>query len=490
MNFPSASDEPSQSETTKAATPYLAIYVLLAAAFIAILNETVMSVAIPVIKDDVGITATTAQWVTTAFLLTMAVVIPITGFIIGRFPLKTVFALSQGLFAAGTAIGVFAPSFGVVLVARITQAAGTAILLPLLMTTVLMLIPVHKRGAMMGNMSIVIAVAPAIGPTVSGFILKLSNNNWHALFESMLPLGLIVLVVGYFLLPRDDAPSAKPIDLLSVALSAVGFGLSVYALSLIGTDSGTTVWIVAAIGVLGLVAFVIRQRKLAVTDSALLDLRVFKTPSFTLSTILLALGMIAMFGVIIVLPLYMALKGVEVLTIGLILMPGPLVMGLMGPFVGRAFDRVGPRPLVIPGAVMLTLGIFGLGFIGMDTPLWWIISCHVVLEIGLGLLFTPLFTWGLGALPQKLYADGSAITNTIQQVCGAAGTALFLAVATIATGMLSDSSASVVPAPDVIAGYRVAMYGGAVLGVLIIFLAAMVKPHPKTDADVVAEVAG
>ena len=195
------------SEAAQAKAPknaYMAIYVLLAAAFIAILNETVMSVAIPVVKADLNISAATAGWLTTSFLLTMAVVIPVTGFLISAVPFRILFAVSQGLFVVGTVIGAFAPNFGIVLLARIVQASGTAVLLPLLMTTVLNVVPEHERGRMMGRMSVVIAVAPAIGPTISGLILEIANNNWHALFDTMLPLGLIVLVAGVILVPNIE----------------------------------------------------------------------------------------------------------------------------------------------------------------------------------------------------------------------------------------------------------------------------------------------
>lgn len=460
-------------------TPYLAIYVLLAAAFMAILNETVMSVAIPVIKSSLAITAETAQWVTTAFLLTMAVVIPVTGFLIARIPLKFLFLISQGLFILGTAIGVFAPNFMFVIVGRVVQACGTAVMLPLLMTTVLKLVPEDKRGQMMGNMSVVIAVAPAIGPTVSGVILRLANNNWHALFETMLPLGAIVLVVGYLLLPHFPAESKKPIDILSVILSAFGFGFTVYALSLISGESAGSSWIYAAVGISALILFVWRQIILARSDRALLDLRVFNTRSFTLSTAIFALSFLMMFGVFIILPLYLATRGVDVLTIGLIVMPGPLIMGLMGPVIGNLYDKFGPRPLVPPGAILLTLGIGGLGFIGLTTPLWWIIACHITLEVGLGLLVTPLFTWGLGDLPEKLYPDGSAIMNTLQQVAGAVGTAAFVTLATIATRLLADAEHGNATAEQAITGYSTAFLCGAALGVAVIAITLRIKPHQR-----------
>ena len=474
---PGTAPEPTAARAPKGPTPYMAIYVLLAAAFIAILNETVMSVAIPVIKTDLGITAALAQWVTTAFLLTMAVVIPVTGFLISKLTLRQLFLMSQGLFVAGTVIGALAPNFTVVIVGRVIQAAGTAVLLPLLMTTVLRLVPEKNRGTMMGNLSIVIAVAPAIGPTVSGFILKLADNNWHMLFWTMLPIGAIALIVGTILLPSFGERSDKRVDVLSVLLSAVGFGVTVYGLSLVGADAGAKLWISLAVGLTSLVLFGLRQVRLARTDSALLDLRVFRTKSFSISTAILSIGMLAMFGVIIILPLYLALRGVEVLTIGLMLMPGPLVMGLMGPFIGRLYDKFGPRPLVPPGAVMVTLGVLGLAFIGLNTPLWWIVTAHIVLEIGLGLLFTPLFTWGLGDLPQKLYPDGSAVVNTLQQVFGAVGTAAFVAIAAAATATMTTSATPAVN--ETINGYRIALWVGVGFGVLIIALSTQVKRTRK-----------
>ena len=460
----------------------MAIYVLLAAAFMAILNETVMSVAIPVVKADLNISATTAGWLTTSFLLTMAVVIPVTGFLIASVRFRTLFAISQGLFVVGTLIGAFAPGFAILLLARVVQASGTAVLLPLLMTTVLNVVPEHERGRMMGRMSVVIAVAPAIGPTVSGLILEIANNNWHALFDTMLPLGLIVLVVGVILVPNIEENSAKPIDILSVFLSAGAFGPLVYALSRVGAEFSLIDGILCAAGIVLLVLFIMRQRRLAPRNRALLDLRTFRTKSFTLSTTILTLGFMLMFGVIIILPLYLNLRGVDVKTIGLIVMPGPLIMGLMGPTVGRLFDTYGPRPLAIPGSIILALGLFGLGFISASTPLWWIVACHIVFEIGLGLLFTPLFTFGLGDLPKSLYPDGSAILNTLQQVAGAVGTALFVALSAVIAAGLSGAGAAAPATDDLIRGYSIAMFTAAGLGVVLIFLTTLLKPQRKKIA--------
>ena len=237
--------------------------------------------------------------------------------------------------------------------------------------------------------------------------------------------------------------------------------------------------ILGAAGIVLLALFVLRQRRLAPMERALLDLRTFRTTSFRLSTIILSIGFMLMFGVIIILPLYLNQRGVDVKTIGLIVMPGPLIMGLMGPAIGRLFDKYGPRPLAIPGATLLSLGLFGLGFISASTPLWWIVTCHIVFEIGLGLLFTPLFTFGLGDLPRSLYPDGSAIMNTLQQVAGAVGTALFVAMSAIVTSGLAGTGVTEASSDDIIQGYGIAMFTAAAIGIALVFMTTQLKPERK-----------
>lgn len=468
-----------QSPAAAPKNAYMAIYVLLAAAFMAILNETVMSVAIPIVKADLGITASAASWLTTSFMLTMAIVIPVTGFLISTVPIRTLFAICQGLFVLGTVIGMFAPNFTVVLIARIVQASGTAVLMPLMTTTVLNVVPENQRGRMMGNMSVVIAVAPAIGPTASGVILRIANNNWHALFDTMMPLAVIILIAGLFLVPKIEESSTKPVDVLSIFLSAFAFGPLIYSISRVGDIFGAVDAVLGVVGIVFLALFVRRQLRLAPQNRALLDLRTFATKSFRVSTIILAVGFMLMFGAIIILPLYLNLRGVDVQTIGLIVLPGPLLMGLLGPLIGRLFDKYGPRPLVLPGAVILPLGLLGLGFIGETTPLWWIVASHITFEIGLGLLFTPLFTYGLGELPRHLYPDGSAIMSTLQQVFGAVGTALFVALSSVITNGITGQPLAEAAGVDVIRGYSISLFIAAAIGISLIFLAMTIKPKRK-----------
>ncbi len=325
----------------------LVIGLLLVAAFTVILNETVMGVAIPHLMTDLDITAVAAQWLTTAFLLTMAVVIPVTGYLIQRFPTRSVFMAAMMLFSLGTLIAALAPGFPVLLAARVVQASGTAIMLPLLMTTVMTLVPAAERGRRMGNITIVIALAPALGPTISGTILSFAN--WRFLFWFVLPVALTVLAVGFVRMTNVGESRPGRIDGWSIPLAALGFGGVVFGLSRFGeeaaTRDGTVILASLAVGAVALAVFVWRQLLLQRTDRALLDLRTFRSRAYTIAVLLFVIAMSALFGAIILLPLFM--QGVLKLTVlssGLLLLPGGLIFGLMGPVVGRLYDRRGRSP--------------------------------------------------------------------------------------------------------------------------------------------------
>lgn len=452
------------------------IRVLIVGAFTVILNETVMGVAIPHLMADLGITAVAAQWLTTAFLLTMAVVIPVTGFLLQRFPTRPLFITAMSLFVAGTAIAAVAPGFAVLLLARVVQASGTAIMLPLLMTTVISLVPAAERGRRMGNISIVIAVAPALGPTISGLIL--SQLDWRFLFVFVLPVAGAVLGLGIRYMRTTNDPRRVPIDLLSVLLSAVGFGGLVYGLSQIGesAEGGLGTAIVAiAIGAAVTALFVWRQIRLQTGSRALLDLRVFTSPTFSVSVGMFVVSMISLFGTIILLPLYMQnVLGMNVLQSGLLLLPGGIIMGVMAPFVGRAYDRIGPRPLLIPGVVLVSASLWALAITLDPAHGWWpLLACHMLLSVGLALVFTPLFTVSLASLPRHLYSFGSATVSTVQQVAAAAGTALF--VSTMAAVAAATAAGSEIDHAAETAGIRAAFLVGAILSTAGILLALWIR---------------
>ena len=455
------------------------IGLLLGAAFVMILNETVMGVALPHIMDAFDVAASTAQWLTTIYLLTMAVVIPATGFILDRFPTRVVFISAMTVFTLGTATAAAAPVFGVLLAARVMQACGTAVILPLLTTTVMTFVPEARRGRTMGFVAIVISVAPAVGPAFSGLILSFAS--WRFVYIAVLPFAVAMLAVGAFKIRNLTEPRPSRFDRPSFALSIVAFGGLVYGLSSMGeaatSESRVPPIVPVILGLVGGALFVWRQLRLQRTSEAFLDLRPFRQRSFVLCLVILVLAMAALFGVLILLPIYLQeVLHLGSLTTGLLLLPGGLAMGLIGPGVGRIYDRHGPRLLVLPASIILLASIVMLLFAGQATPPAYIVVAHVTLSLSLGMLFTPCITFAMGALDQSLYNHGSAIINTLQQLAGAAGTALFIAVASTTEFRKLQAGASEDAA--LASGFHAAVICGAVLVSVMVVVSLFVKGRP------------
>ncbi len=460
----------------------LVINLMLVATFVVFLNETIIGVALPRIMRDLRIDASTGQWLSTGFMLTMAVVIPITGFLLQRFNTRPIFILAMSLFSAGTLTAALAPGFELLLVARVVQASGTAIMLPLLLTTVMQLVPAATRGKTMGNISIVISVAPAIGPTIAGLIL--SGLDWRWIFWIVLPISAAALTLGALRVLNVTVPRAVSVDYLSVVLSAFAFGGLVYGLSSLGQAAAghatVPAWIPLAVGGISLVLFILRQLRLQLDDRALLDLRTFLSRGFTISVALMAVTMGALFGTVILLPIYMQNSlHFTPLTVGIVLLPGGLIMGLLAPIVGRLFDRVGPRPLIVPGAIVLSGVLWFMALTFTETTSFGtVLAANLLMSAALAFMFTPLFTTSLGSVKPALYSHGSATIGTVQQVAGAAGTALFVAIYTANSIALSSSGASIEVA--LAGGVRAAFTCGAIISLVAIVGAFFV---PKTDAD-------
>jgi DHA2 family lincomycin resistance protein-like MFS transporter len=435
---------PAGSDQTSART-WLVITILVLSAFVMILNETILSVALRKLTIDLAVPTTTAQWLTSGFLLTMAVVIPTTGFLLERFTPRQVFLASLTSFSLGTLLCALAPGFPLLMTGRVVQACGTAVMLPLLMTTILRLVPPERRGATMGTITIVIAVAPAIGPTIGGAVL--SGLDWHWMFWLVLPLAIAALLVGLLLLRVGSENRPVPLDVLSVALSAIGFGGVLYGLSTSGsqTPQSPPPWLAITIGLVALAVFTWRQLRLQRRDQALLDLRPFTDSRFVIALVLTALLFMCLIGAgAILLPLYLqTVLHTSTFVSGLAVLPGGLVLGLLGRPVGTLYDRIGPRPLVIPGALAMAASLWLFATLAPNSPLAEVIAIHVLMMAGLGLMITPLMTDSLGALPEHLYSHGSAILSSLQQVAGAIGTALLVSVATLGTAAGQPDAAGI-----------------------------------------------
>ncbi|RAJ66668.1 DHA2 family lincomycin resistance protein-like MFS transporter [Streptomyces sp. Amel2xB2] len=456
------------------------VRLLVLATFVVILNETIMINAIPRLMESFRVTEQSAQWVSTAFMLTMAVVIPVTGWFLQRVTTRGAYAIAMGVFLAGTLLSAVAPSFEVLLLGRIVQAAGTAVMMPLLMTSLMIVVPEQDRGRVMGNVTLAISVAPALGPAVSGLILQL--GSWRLLFVVVLPIAALVTVFGLRHVENISDPQVSSIDWFSVGAAALGFGGLVYGLSLFGDSDGRvglSTGIVVA-GVATIAVFVFRQLALQRRGVPLMDLRILGRRTYTLSLILMSVGFLAMLGSMILLPLYLQnLRGLSPLETGLLVMPGGLAMGLLGPSVGKLFDRFGSRPLVLPGSIATLLALVGFTQVSMTMPYWQVLALHALLMVSLAATFTPVFTLGMGGLPPHLYSHGSSMLGTLQQVAAAFGTALVVTVMSARSSHLVADGVAAVPAQ--VSGMRLAFGVAAVLALVTVAVAAKL-PQRVADA--------
>lgn len=407
------------------------LFIMILGAFLATLNQTVMSVAVPELMNDFGITAATAQWLTTGYLLVNGVLIPITAFLMQRFTTRELFQTSMFIFLAGTIVSALATSFPVLLTGRMIQAAGAGIIMPLLTNVILALFPREKRGAAMGMVGLAIIFAPAIGPTLAGYILE--HYAWETMFYGMIPLTLIVIICGFIYLRNVSERSYPKIDIISVILSTVGFGTLLFGFSRAASAGWSSAEVVLSLGagVVALALFVWRQ---LTSQSPLLDLRAFKYNMFSLTTLINVAVTIVMYADMMLLPLYLQnARGYTALESGLLLLPGALVMGLLMPVTGKLFDKFGAKWLAIAGLLIMIVTTLGFVDLTDSTSFTYLVLMSTGRRIGMALLLMPIQTLGLNQLPSKLNAHGTAISNTTRQVAGAVGTSLLVTVMTSRT---------------------------------------------------------
>jgi DHA2 family lincomycin resistance protein-like MFS transporter len=451
--------------------------------FIVFLNEMLLGVALPTLIRDFGVTPSTGQWVTTGFLLTMAVLIPASSFVMRRFHLRTIFLVAMSLFIVGTALAAFTPTFGLLVAGRVIQASGTAVFLPLLMTTTMRLVPPGRRGQMLAITTAVPSVAPALGPALSGLVL--SALSWRWLFILMLPVAVVALAMGAWKLRNTTTPEPVTLDLPSLLLSAVGFGGLVYGLSLLGEASSghapIAPYLPIAVGLAGLVAFVLRQVPLQRRDNAFLDMRIFQRRSFTLPILMMVFVAGNGIGLQVVMPLMLTnVAGLSTLQLGLFLIPGGAAISIMATLSGRAYDRVGPRPLMIPAAIvwLLVLGFFSR--VDESTSVVALVIAWLVFTSAMATMWAPLTTTAMGALRTELFPHGSAAFTTVQQLAGAAFGAVFISAYTIDSGA---RDAGVLDTAQATSAASAAFLTAFAIGVLVLVGAIFVGRSPSPADD-------
>ncbi|MFS0722396.1 DHA2 family efflux MFS transporter permease subunit [Paenibacillus sp. 1P07SE] len=445
--------------------------------FVAALNETLMGNAIPELMRSFGEPASTIQWLTTAYLLVVGVLVPVTAVLQQWFTTRQMFLSAMTLFLAGTLISAVSPTFGVLLAGRVAQAIGTGMLLPLIMNIIMTIFPPEKRGGAMGMLGLVVMFAPAIGPTISGLIVD--GLSWRWLFILVLPFALLSIVIGAAVMKNVSVVTKPKVDILSILLSTIGFGGIVYGFSSAGERGWSeqlVIWTIVAGGV-SLVLFIWRQLLL---KNPVMDLRAFRYPVFALVAVLMFVLLMTFFSSAIMLPMFM--QGVLLMTAfqsGLVLLPGGILNGLMAPVSGKLFDLFGPRVLVIPGLAIAVSSLWLFTRFGESTSTGFLIAAHITLMVGIALVMMPVQTAGLNQLPQHLHPHGTAILNTLQQISGAIGIALYISI--MSSGQqqylsgVSDPESPVQMTKGLAAGINDAFWFGVIVAFIALILGLFLR---------------
>lgn len=446
---------------------------LLAGTLLVVLNLTLLSPALPSIMADIGVSATTAQWLTSGYSLVEAVVIPLSAFLMGRFSTRQLFIGGMSVFAAGSLMAALAPSFGFLLAGRMMQALCTGIVMPMSTTLMLLMFPRERRGTAMGIVSLVIGFAPAIGPSVAGLLVD--NIGWRALFIVVLVLTLAVICLSAFWLHNKTGFERTKFDLVSVLLSSFGLVSLLYGLSSFTSSDNlaVTVGLICA-GVVLIALFVVRQFKL---EQPMLRVQILATHNYRVSVCTIVLIQMSLMGMGVIMPLYIqGVLGYGATISGVSMLPGALLGAFAGVFAGRLFDRFGVRKVAIPGFIVVLLGAAGLTLYGVDTSIIFVGVAYTLLSVGMQFAMTPMNTWGVNSLDNSVVQHAQSLSNTLNQVAGSFGTALLVSLSALGP-TLAPGSAEL---EQTMAGYHLAICVTALL-LLVAFLFVCVFAHDKSN---------
>lgn len=460
--------------------------------FIAILNQTLLNVALPKINTEFNISASTGQWLMTGFMLVNGILIPISAFLFNKYSYRKLFIIGLALFTLGSLVCAISFNFPIMMSGRILQAIGAGILMPLGSNVIVTIFPPEKRGVAMGTMGIAMILAPAIGPTLSGYIVQ--NYHWNVMFYGMFFIGIIAIVIGLFWFKLYQSTTNPKADIPGIIYSTIGFGSLLYGFSEAGNKGWGSTEIVTMfiVGTVFIIFFILRELRM---KAPMLNLEVLKYPTYTLTTIINMIVMMSLYGGMILLPLYLQnLRGFSALDSGLLLLPGALVMGALGPVAGKLLDTIGIKPLAIFGIGIMTYATWELSKLNMDTTYLHIMWIYIVRSFGMAFIMMPIMTAGMNALPPRVISHGNAFVNTMRQLAGSIGTAILVTVMTTQqTNHLSAFSEELDKTNPVIQDHMrelAQQYGGesAAMKVLLEHVNKLASVEGVNDAFIVATI--
>ncbi len=406
----------------------LPLAVLIAGMFMSVLDVSIVNVAVPAIQKDFGATTDEIQWVATAYSLALGVVVPVSAWLGERFGLARLYVMSLLAFGAGSALCGLAWNLDSLVVFRILQAIPGGVLPVISLSMLYRIVPREKIGAAMGMYGLGIVFAPAVGPTLGGYLVE--YVDWRLIFFINVPIGILGALAAVAWLPRFAPGRAGRFDLPGFLAIAVALFSLLLALSE-GQDWGWTsypILILFTIGVLSMALFVVIELEV---DEPLLDVRVFRSWPFTNSLLLISVLSVGLFGVLFYVPLFLQqAQGLGAFDSGLLLLPQALVMGVLMPVAGRLYDRFGPRYPALVGLSIVAFGTYLMSDLSLDTSHSTLIWLLMFRASGLGLAMMPIMTGGISSLPPSQVSRGSAFNNVVQRTSAAMGLAALTAVLT------------------------------------------------------------
>lgn len=465
-------------------TQMVMVVVFLAGTVFAVLNQTLLSPALPTIMADLHVDATTVQWLTSGYSLTEAVVIPFAAYFIGRFSTRQLFLGGMTLFTLGSLCAALAPSFPILLLGRVLQAVGTGSVMPMVFTVILLIFPREKRGTAMGIISLVIGFAPAVGPSLAGLLID--SVGWRALFIIVTALSALIVIAGLIVLKNYGDFKRVTFDPLSVALTTVGLVCLLYGLSTFSSSSNLA--LTGALIVVGAVLMVIYVRRQLKLETPMLQVGILRTRRYAITVIVIVIVQAALMGTGVIIPLYIqSVLGNSATVSGVAMLPGAVLGAIMSFFAGRLFDRYGVRRMVIPGGIVMLLGAAGMSLLGIDTNIAIVAVAYTVLVVGLQAIMTPLNTWGVNSLDNSVIQHAQGVSNTLNQIAGAFGTALLVSLSALSPALAPNASAH----EQLYLGQHIAFCAmTALLVIAFIVVCVLVKDKPAKEAADAAGAAG
>lgn len=429
--------------------------------------STAMTTALPGVVEYFGISTSVGQWITSGYSLAMGMIMPLTAFLITRFPTKRLYLTGIGAFIAGLLVSIFAGNFALMMVGRVLQACGNGVLMTAAQVVIMTIYPIKKRGTMMGTYGLATTAAPVVAPTIAG--LMIDAFGWKSIFYVSLVIMILSFIISCIVFDDVLELQDKKFDVVSFVESIVAFGgvtLGIGNLSTFGILS-IEAGVPLLLGAVVCVFFVTRQCRL---EKPFLDVKILVNRNYAVSVISSMVLYLVMMGSSVIMPLYVqSVMGYSAVVSGLVTLPGSLATALVSPFAGKLYDEIGIKKIFVAGAVALVISNIGMFFLSMETPLWTAAALNVIRNISIGSLMMPLLTWGTSNVHPTKMADASSLLTSLRTIAGSIGSAVFVGIMT----MVAASSAETYGDNAMMHGMNMSFFwmavGAAVLLLIAVF---------------------